>query len=68
MPDENAQIIKDIFSGKTKGSKLDILVLNAAALLWVGEKVETLAKGVDFVYELIENGSVDKKLQELTSY
>ncbi len=64
-PDENAQIIKDIFSCKLKGPKLDILVLNAAALLWVGEKVSSIQEGVLMVYNLIENGVVYNKLQEL---
>ncbi len=64
-PDENAEIIKNIFSGRLKGPKLDILVLNAAALLWVGEKVLSIQEGVLMVYNLIENRVVYNKLQEL---
>ncbi len=65
-PDENAQIIKDIFSSKLKGPKRDILLLNAAALLWVGEKAPSLQEGVLMVYNLIENGVVCNKLQDIT--
>lgn len=58
---ENAKIIKDIFSGK-HGAKRDILILNSAAALYVGNKVDTIAEGITLAENLIDSGAAYKKL------
>lgn len=61
---ENAEIIVDIFKGK-KGPKRDIVVINSAAALYVGKVVKDLNDGVKLSEELLDNGTVYKKMQEL---
>ncbi|MGN0274914.1 MAG: anthranilate phosphoribosyltransferase [Chordicoccus sp.] len=55
-PAENAQITRDILSGKTQGTKRNAVLLNAAAGLYVGGKAENLADGVKLAAELIDSG------------
>ncbi len=43
---ENAEIIRNLFNGKDEGPKLDILLLNVAATLYVGEKVKNIKEGI----------------------
>ncbi len=62
----NAKIIKDIFSGNTKGAKLEVLLLNSAAVLWAGGKVSSLQEGAGLAEEIIESGKALKKLSELS--
>ncbi len=62
---ENASIIKDIFQGKIKGAKLDIVAMNTAALFWAAGKTEKLEDGLSISYNLIEQGLAYKKLEEL---
>jgi len=64
-PAVNAEIIKNIFAGKIEGPKKDVLLLNAAALLWTGYKAESIEDGIKTVSELIESGQAYKKLQEI---
>jgi anthranilate phosphoribosyltransferase len=60
----NAQIIRDLLNGQT-GPKRDILLLNAAAALYVGEKATSLNDGITKAAELIDSGKAFKKLNEL---
>lgn len=64
-PEENAGVIKGIFSGVIKDSRRDIVVLNAAAVLYVANKVETLNEGVSRALEVIEQGLAEEKLATL---
>lgn len=61
--EDNAQIIKELFNGQ-KGYKRDILLLNAAAALYVGKKVENLQDGIELAKELIDSGKAKAKLEE----
>lgn len=65
-PDVNAAIISDIFKGKIKGPKLEILLLNSAALLWAGKAAANLEEGVNIATKAIEEGKVLGKLIELS--
>ncbi len=61
-PAENAQITRDILSGKTQGTKRNAVLLNAAAGLYVGGKAENLADGVKLAAELIDSGKASAVL------
>ncbi|MBK5242113.1 anthranilate phosphoribosyltransferase [Clostridium sp.] len=61
---ENANIILNILNGE-KGPKRDIVVINAAAALYVGKKCESLKQGVTLAVELLDSGKAYRKLQEL---
>ena len=63
----NADIIKSIFNGE-KGAKRDIVVLNAAAALYVGKKADTIKDGIKLAEEIIDSGKAAKKLEEFIAY
>lgn len=61
---ENAKIIVDILNGK-KGPQRDIVVLNAAAGLFVGKIVDSIEDGIKLANELIDSGKALDKYNEL---
>ncbi|MCJ7691603.1 MAG: anthranilate phosphoribosyltransferase, partial [Clostridiaceae bacterium] len=63
---ENANIIMNILNGEI-GPKRDIVVINAAAALYVGKICETIKAGVVLAEELLDSGRALSKLQELRS-
>lgn len=64
-PEVNAKIIEDIFNGKIKGAKLDIVLLNSAALLWVGNMVNSIEEGLNTATDIIQSGRAANKLNSL---
>ena len=64
-PEENAKVIEDIFAGKISGARLDAVMLNSAALLWVGNKADSIENGLKLAYELVSSGKALNKLNEL---
>lgn len=64
-PEVNAKIIEDIFNGKISGAKLEIVLLNSAALLWVGNAVNSLEEGIKLAAEIIQSGKAAQKLKDL---
>jgi anthranilate phosphoribosyltransferase len=66
---ENVEIFKRIVSGEDKSSVFyNSLILNSAAGLLVGGRVDTLPDGIDEARELICSGAVAKKLQQCRSF
>ncbi len=63
-PEHNAQIIRDIFFGKERGPKRDLVVLNAAGSFVVADKARTLQEGVQMAKEIIDSGRAADKLSE----
>ena len=63
-PEENAGIIKAILKGKT-GPKRDIVLLNAAAGIVVGGKVQTLKEGLKLASESVNSGAALHVLDQL---
>jgi len=61
---ENAKIILSILNGD-RGPKRDIVVLNAAAALYVGRATKDLQSGIAMAEELIDSGKALNKLNEL---
>lgn len=55
-PEENAQITRDILSGKITGAKRDVILLNAGAAIYVGGKADSLADGIKLASEMIDSG------------
>jgi len=66
-PKDNARITQDILRGQ-KGSKRDIVCLNAAAALVVGQKAKTLKDGVRLAQQMIDSGAAAEKLDQLIAY
>ncbi|MCH2037835.1 MAG: anthranilate phosphoribosyltransferase [Rickettsiales bacterium] len=63
----NAQQMLRVFDGK-QGAHRDIIVLNAAAALLVGDKVSSLKEGVDCAAAAIDDKKALSKLDQLVSF
>jgi len=66
-PAENAQISIEIFNGQ-KGAHRDIVVLNAAATLYVGQRAPSLADAVVLAQETLDSGKALAKLEEIRAF
>ena len=64
-PEENAAIIRCVFSGEITGPQKDAVVLNSAGALIVGEKANDFEEGIALARQIIEDGLAMKKLDEL---
>ncbi len=62
-PQENAQITRDILNGVT-GPKMNAVLLNAGAGLYIGGKAENLEKGIDLARKLINDDCAKNKLEQ----
>jgi anthranilate phosphoribosyltransferase len=60
----NAQIMKDILSGKN-GACRKIVLLNASLAIVAGEKAENIREGISIAEECIDSGAAIRKLQAL---
>ncbi len=67
-PEENAQITLDILSGKEKGPKRNIVLLNAGCALYVTGKADTVSAGIKLAEDSIDSGKALKKLNELIEF
>jgi anthranilate phosphoribosyltransferase len=64
---ENAMVLKEIFAGE-RGAKRNIVVVNAAAALYVGRVARTLEEGAQRAEEAIDSGAVRAKLAQLREF
>lgn len=63
----NAGITKNILSGKEKGAKRDIVLLNAGATLYVGGMADSIQAGIRLAQETIDSGKALKTLEALVN-
>jgi anthranilate phosphoribosyltransferase len=66
-PAENAQITRDILSGKEQGAKRNAVLMNAGASLYIAGKAGSLADGVKLAAERIDSGAAMKTLEALVA-
>ncbi|UXM85578.1 anthranilate phosphoribosyltransferase [Methanococcus aeolicus] len=66
-PDESAKRIIKIFSG-TINEDRDFILLNAAAALYASNIAKDYKEGLKLAKEVIDNGTVLKKLKEIQKY
>ncbi|MFA8439856.1 anthranilate phosphoribosyltransferase [Pueribacillus sp. YX66] len=66
-PKENADMIRNVFSGQDKGPRREAVVLNAAGALMIGEKAGSFSEGIKLANELIDSGAAEDKLHKLIS-
>ncbi len=62
-PKQNAQITRDILSGKEDGPKRDVVLLNAGAAIYVGGGAASLEEGVKRAAEVIDSGEALKTME-----
>ena len=67
MPDENAEIIKNIINGSDTGRKADIVILNAAGGIVVGGRAESIEEGISIARQTINSGAAMNILVELSA-
>ncbi|MEN6314604.1 MAG: anthranilate phosphoribosyltransferase [Clostridiaceae bacterium] len=66
-PEENAFMIRNVFSGKDRGPRRQAVILNAAGALMIGGKADSFREGIRLAGELIDNGAAKNKLNDLIS-
>lgn len=66
-PEDNARIVKEILQGR-KSPKRDIVCLNAAPAMVVGQKAKTLKDGYRLAQQVIDSGAAAEKLDRLITY
>lgn len=62
---ENAKITTAILKGEERGPKRDIVLLNAGAALYIGEKAETIEEGIGQAAESVDSGRAYEVLGKL---
>jgi anthranilate phosphoribosyltransferase len=62
--DHNAEIVRAVLGGEL-GPRRDIVLLNAAAALWVVESVPSIAEGINRAAQSIDDGAASAKLEAL---
>jgi anthranilate phosphoribosyltransferase len=62
--DENAALLRGVLMG-TPGPRQDVVLMNAAAAMLAGDRVNTLQEGVALAREVIDNGKALAKLEQL---
>lgn len=61
---KNAQITKDILSGKLQGPKRDAVLLNAGACIYIDRGDISYAEAIDVARDMIDSGAAINKLEE----
>ncbi|HTW46238.1 MAG TPA: anthranilate phosphoribosyltransferase [Acidobacteriaceae bacterium] len=64
---ENAEVLERVFAGE-RGAKRNIVVVNAAAALYVGRVAGSMEEGVQRAAEAIDSGAVRGKLEQLREF
>lgn len=62
-PAENAQITRDLLSGKS-GPKRDAVLLNAGAAIYMAGRAETIQAGIDVARNMIDSGKAAAQLEK----
>jgi anthranilate phosphoribosyltransferase len=63
----NGQVLQEVLQGK-EGPYRDVVLLNSAAALIVGEKADTMQQAIEIAKESIDSGAAMQKLQTLIEY
>jgi anthranilate phosphoribosyltransferase len=68
--EENVTILRNVLQGKGTKAQEDVVALNAALALQVGDAVpfENHAEGIKLAYEIIRSGAAWSKLEELVQF
>jgi anthranilate phosphoribosyltransferase len=60
----NTKVIYDVLTGKLRGARLNLILLNAAAGLYVFGKAKSIKQGLAIAQKAVESGKVKVKLEE----
>jgi len=67
-PERNVIDFLEILYGKERGPRRDIVLLNAAAALYVGDRAEDIREGVKMAESLIDEGKASQKVEDLVAF
>jgi anthranilate phosphoribosyltransferase len=67
-PEENAAVIRAVFSGEERGGKRDAILLNAAGAIAAGGHAEDLRDGLEFARESVDSGAAAERLEALIAF
>jgi len=62
---ENASIALNILAGIDRTSRRDLIIVNAAAILYLADEVSTLREGCELASNAIDDGNALRKVREL---
>ena len=62
--EENADIVRSLLEGET-GARRDIVLINAAAAIWVAGAAEGLEEGIELARRSIDSGAARERLEKL---
>lgn len=65
-PDENAQIARDILSGKETGPKRDVVLLNAGAAIHIAKGI-SMEEGIAQARDILESGRGERELEQFVA-
>ncbi len=60
-PDENAQILRNILDGE-QSAKRNAVLLNAGAAIYVADKANSIAEGIELAKDMIDSGKAKEQL------
>lgn len=66
-PDDNAQITRDILSGRITDAKRDTIVLNSALCFYISGKTASVEDGVSLAANIIDSGRAKAQLDKYIS-
>ncbi len=64
-PEENATMIRNVFSGIDRGPRRQAVLLNAGGALMIGGRADSFADGIKLAGEIIDSGAAQRKLNQL---
>lgn len=62
-PEENAEVTRQILNG-AQSAKTDIVLLNAGAAIYIGDRAAKIADGIEIARQMISSGAANQKLEE----
>ena len=67
-PEQNAAVIRAIFSGETRGATRDAILLNAAGAIAAGGHADDLRDGLELARETVDSGAAAERLEALIAF
>jgi anthranilate phosphoribosyltransferase len=67
-PEQNAAVIRAVFSGEERGAKRDAILLNAAGAIAAGGHAEDLRDGLELAREAVDSGAAGERLEALAAF
>jgi anthranilate phosphoribosyltransferase len=67
-PEQNAAVIRAVFSGAERGAKRDAILLNAAGAIAAGGHAEDLRDGLEVAQATVDSGAAAERLEALVAF